>query len=88
MKKKSRNKHLLKKRRKKLLEALARTEGPGGQSDIPGGETTTPLQALSIGDPFFYEGKQYTVADAEVAGYIAVIDNDGEQDWLPADIAV
>lgn len=87
MKKKSRNKHLLKKRRKKLLEALARTEGPGGQSDISG-KTTTSLSALSIGDLFYYEGKAYTVADAEVAGYIAVIDNDGEQDWLPADIAV
>lgn len=87
MKKKSRNKHLLKKRRKKLLEALARTEGPGGQSDISG-ITTTPLSSLSVGDPFTYEGKFYTVADAEVAGYIAVIDTDGEQDWLPADIAV
>lgn len=86
MKKKSRNKHLLKKRRKKLLEALARTEGPGGQNDIS--VTTTPLSALSVGDPFTYEGKFYTVADAEVAGYIAVIDTDGEQDWLPADIAV
>lgn len=87
MKKKSRNKHLLKKRRKKLLEALARTEGPGGQNDISG-VTTTPLSSLSVGDPFTYEGKFYTVADAEVAGYIAVIDTDGEQDWLPADIAV
>lgn len=86
MKKKSRNKHLLKKRRKKLLEALARTEGAGGQ-DISG-VTITPLSSLSVGDPFTYEGKTYTVADAEVAGYIAVIDTDGEQDWLPADIAV
>lgn len=52
------------------------------------GITTTPLSSLSVGDPFTYEGKYYTVADAEVAGYIAVIDSDGEQDWLPADIAV
>ncbi len=87
MRKKSRNKHLLKKRRKKLLEALARTEGPGGQNYISG-ETVTPLSSLSVGDPFTYEGKFYTVADAEVAGYIAVIDDSGEQDWLPADIAV
>lgn len=76
-------KHLRKKRAKKLLNALCEAG-----IDIPGGETTTPLQALSIGDPFFYEGKMYTVADAEVAGYIAVIDEHGEQEWLPCDISV
>ena len=88
MKKKSRNKHLLKKRRKKmLLNALAEHQAMHPEL-YEEGQTTTPLQALSIGDPFFYEGKMYTVADAEVAGYIAVIDEHGEQEWLPCDIAV
>ena len=76
-------KHLRKKRAKKLLNALC-------EAGIPkiDGKTTTALNALSIGDAFSYEGKEYTVADAEVAGYIAVIDSDGNQEWLPCDIAV
>lgn len=76
MKKKSRNKHLLKKRKKKL----AMLEG----------KTVTRLRSLKIGDLFYKGGIGYTVADNEiVGGFVACLNNaTGEQEWIEADTAV
>ena len=82
--KKSRSKHLRKKRQKKLLNALC-------EAGIPevDGKTVTYLYNLGVNDIFFIDDRQYEVADTEVVGgFIACINEHGEQEWLPSDIAV
>lgn len=82
--KKSRSKHLRKKRQKKLLNALC-------EAGIPevDGKTVTHLYSLSKNDIFFIDDKQYEVADTEVVGgFIACINERGEQEWLPEETEV
>ena len=91
MKKKSRNKHLLKKRRKKqLLNALAQSELEHPESFKMNGKTDTPLGVLHVGDVFTVGDETYSVVDSEeVGGYIACVNNrTGEQEWLSAQMSV
>ena len=91
MKKKSRNKHLLKKRRKKqLLNALAQSEMEHPEEFLRDGETKTPLSVLHVGDVFTVGDETYSVVDSEeVGGYVECINNrTGEQEWLSAKLNV
>lgn len=82
--KKSRSKHLRKKRAKKLLNALCEA----GIPDV-GGKTVTYLYNLGVGDIFFINGKEYQVADNDiVGGFIACINEVGEQEWFPYETEV
>lgn len=87
--KKSRNKHLRKKRAKKLLNALCEMYGPAGEPEEIDGRTKTYLYNLGVGDIFFINGKEYQVADNDiVGGFIACINEAGEQEWLPEETEV